>query len=409
MADVIPRRPPLRFWPHHLAGLVRTGLLAMALLLPTACGSLGEPYLGSFPTSSTPQEQDSALATGIEDGQDSTSESAVAALPPRPSDYVPSIVVITDAGIAVVDRSLGTGIDRFDPARLLALQPEPDATEPVEGITTTSTSTTTTTTAPQENDDVADEPAVLRQESDFTHAKDDLFGGLVAQKIDGDVLWFPGTGGELRRVGVDGAELMEIGYSLGTPEALTQRAGQIFRTRLVDNESLVFAALEPGEELLDISSAGGVVAVAVSDPQCGSVSFYSGEGMKLAIDPFDTLGCEQPGRPAVGGVAMSPDGEAVAYTVISYREDGVELATELKAVELTSGAEILSVPIGNSGDVIESIAFDGITAVLLRRSSATSEVVVVDAVSSEVLDVSAIGTPRAVSFARLPLSPNFGG
>ena len=377
--------------------------MVFALLLPTACGSLGEPYLGSFPTSSTPEEQDNSLATGIDDGQGSTNDSTVQALPPRPSDYVPAIVVVTDSGIAVADGSLGAGIDRFEAARLLVLQPEPDTTEPSDGVTTTAT------TIPLQTDDQTDDTTVGRLESDFIHANDDLFGGLVVQTIDGDVLWFPGTGGEFRRVSVDGAELMDIGYSLGTPEALTQRAGQIFRTRLVDNEASVFAALEPGEELLDISSAGGVVAVAVSDPQCGSVSFYSGEGMELAIDPFDTLSCEQPGRPTVGGVAMSPDGEAVAYTVISYREDGVELATELKAVELTSGAEILSVPIGDSGDVIESIAFDGVTAVLLRRSSATSEIVVADALSAEILDVSAIGTPRAISFARLPLSPNFGG
>ncbi len=404
MADVIPRRPTLNPWPRRPRGLLGPSLLAFAMLLPTACGSLGEPYLGSFPTSSTPEELDNSLASGINDGQGSTSDSPVQAFPPGPSDYVPAIVVVTDSGIAVVDRSLGTGSDRFETARLLVLQSEPDTTEPTEGSTTT-----TTTTIPVQSDDQTDDTTVGRLESNFTHANDDLFGGLVAQIIDGDVLWFPGTGGDLRRVGVDGAELMDIGYSLGTPEALTQRAGQIFRTRLVDNESLVFASLEPGEELLDISSAGGVVAVAVSDPQCGSVSFYSGEGMKLAIDPFNTLSCGQPGRPTVGGVAMSPDGEAVAYTVISYREDGVELATELKAVELTSGAEILSVPIGDSGDVIESIAFDGVTAVLLRRSSATSEIVVADALSSDVLDVSAIGTPRAVSFARLPLSPNFGG
>ncbi len=403
MADVIPRRPTLNPWPHRPRGLLGLGLLVFVMLLPTACGSLGEPYLGSFPTSSTPEEQDNSLVSGINDGQGSTSDSPVQALPPGPSDYVPAIVVVTDSGIAVVDRSLGTGSDRFETARLLVLQPEPGTTEPTAG------GTTAATTIPLQNDDQTDDATVGRLESDFTHANDDLFGGLVAQIIDGDVLWFPGTGGELRRVGVDGAELMDIGYSLGTPEALTQRAGQIFRTRLVDNESLVFASLDPGEELLDVSSAGGVVAVAVSDPQCGSVSFYSGEGMKLVIDPFNTLSCEQPGRPTVGGVAMSPDGEAVAYTVISYREDGVELATELKAVELTSGAEILSVPIGDSGDVIESIAFDGVTAVLLRRSSARSEIVVADALSSDVLDMSAIGTPRAVSFARLPLSPNFGG
>ncbi len=403
MADVIPRWPTAYPRPQRPRGLLGPGLLVFALLLPTACGSLGEPYLGSFPTSSTPEEQDNSLATGIDDGQGSTNDSTVQALPPRPSDYVPAIVVVTDSGIAVADGSLGAGIDRFEAARLLVLQPEPDTTEPSDGVTTTAT------TIPLQTDDQTDDTTVGRLESDFIHANDDLFGGLVVQTIDGDVLWFPGTGGEFRRVSVDGAELMDIGYSLGTPEALTQRAGQIFRTRLVDNEASVFAALEPGEELLDISSAGGVVAVAVSDPQCGSVSFYSGEGMELAIDPFDTLSCEQPGRPTVGGVAMSPDGEAVAYTVISYREDGVELATELKAVELTSGAEILSVPIGDSGDVIESIAFDGVTAVLLRRSSATSEIVVADALSAEILDVSAIGTPRAISFARLPLSPNFGG
>ena len=105
---------------------------------------------------------------------------------------------------------------------------------------------------------------------------------------------------------------------------------------------------------------------------------------------------------------MSPDGEAVAYTAVEYREDGVELRTELRAVELTSGAPILLSEVGGSGDVIGSLAFDGSTAVALRRSSAGNEVIVVDAESVDVLELGDVGVPRSVTIARLPLSENLG-
>lgn len=383
----------------------RFGLVLVCLaVVAGACASLGEPDLGSFPTTSAPVQLDGSADDGGEEveGPGQVGRVSVEALPPRPPDYTPSVVVVTSTGVGVIERNAGP--EPFSPLVPLTL------TEPVieEAVAPSSTSTTafrfetteadgevtTTTTAP--------EPTLV-----WARASDDLFGGLVLQATTGEIRWFPGTGGGIREVQSEGA-FVDVGYNAGTPEVLTERAGQIIRTRLIDNESTLFTALDPGEDLIDLSSSGGIVAVATSNDACGTVNFIGGDGTPLSINPFGTLVCIQTSRPTVGAVAMSPDGEAVAYTVVEYREDGVELRTELKAIELTSGAPILSSEVGGSGDVIDSLAFDGSTAVALRRSSAGNEVIVVDAESTDVLEIGDAGVPRSVTIARLPLSDSLG-
>ncbi len=278
--------------------------------------------------------------------------------------------------------------------------------EPIQPTASTSTTASQFETTEPDNQTttttVAGEPTLV-----WVRASDDLFGGLVLQATTGEIRWFPGTGGGIREVESDGV-FVDVGYSAGTPEVLTERAGQIIRTRLIDNESTVLTSLEPGQALIDLSSSGGIVAIATSDDACGSVDFVAGDGTPLSINPFGTLVCIRTARPTVGALAMSPDGEAVAFTIVDYREDGVELRTELVAIELTSGAEILSGEVGGSGDVIDSLAFDGSVAVALRRSSVGSEVIVVDAESLEVLEIESAGIPRSVTIARLPLSENLG-
>ncbi len=385
------------------------GAVSVAVALAaSACGSLGEPYLGSFPTSSTsPIENEPSAADGGSSSSGDPGGFAVEALPPRPPDYLPSIVVISGEGIGLIERR-SSGPERFSDLIPLALsglagpepdpepEPEPEETTttapPVFGTSSSSSTIITTTTEP--------EPQIQ-----WTEVHDDLFGGLVLQADTGEIMWFPGTGGEPRMVEVEG-ELLEVGFAAGTPETLSIRAGQITRTRLIDNDVVPFAALQLGEEIVDLSSSGAIVAIARSDDACGSVSFLRSDGMPLTIDPFGVIACDQNSRPTVGAVALSPDGEAVAYTLIEYREDGVELETTLRAVELTSGAQILDQPIGASGEVVESLAFDGSTAVVLRRSSSSSNVVVATADSVEVIPLDLDIIPRAVTFARIPLSNN---
>lgn len=377
----------------------RRSLLAIVacLITATACGSLGEPYLGSFPTSSVPSAVDQANTETAADRTNPTIAAAVLALPPRPAGYLPSLVVVGTQGLFVVDRSSVDGSVRLEPARRLRLgeteeeTPDPAITETTASGFTTSTQSTTTTSVQQTG------PA-------YTIAIDDLFGGIVAQTTTGEVVWYPGTGGGPRTVEIEDDRLIEVGYTVGTPEVITERAGQLTRTRLVDNESLSFTELDAGTELIDLSSAGGVVAVATGDAECGAVRFLSGEGEELAIDPFEDEVCDRSARPTIGSVGMSPDGEALAYTIVTYREDGVELSTTLRAVELTSGAEIITAEVGGSGEVVSSVAFDGVTAVMVRRSSARSEVLMVDAQGTQVVPVDEIPVPRAVTFARLPLS-----
>jgi hypothetical protein len=375
--------------------------IVLASLLGTGCGSLGEPYLGSFPTSSAPAPGDQVNNTDSDGAPVPTVNAPVLALPPRPADYLPSIIVVASAGIGVVDRSTVDSIGRFEPIRLLDLASGPDPTTTAVTTTTEPTGFGGTPTSATSVLEVVGGPL-------YRVAKDDLFGGLLVQAETGEVVWYPGTGGESRVVAVEDAQFADVGYSAGTPEALTERAGLITRTRLVDNEPLAFTRLDSGEELIDLSSSGGVVAVATSDALCGSVRFYDSEGAGLSIDPFPAFACQQASRPTVGAVAMSPDGEALAYTIVRYREDGVEQSTELRAVELTSGAEIFSVGVGGSGDVIDSVDFDGAMAIMLRRSSASREVLVVEAEQVTSLDVAPAGLPRSVAFARLPLAANLG-
>ncbi|MBT8239891.1 MAG: hypothetical protein KJN63_01535 [Acidimicrobiia bacterium] len=383
----------------------RIGLaLFCASLVASACASLGEPDLGSFPTTSAPpQANGGSDDQGVEtEGPGEFSGVALEALPPRPPDYLPSIVVVTSTGVGVIEREASP--QRFLPFVSLKL------TDPVieESVAPSSTSTTAfrfeTTDADAEvtSTTAAPQPSLV-----WNRASDDLFGGLVLQATTGEIRWFPGTGGGVREVESEGT-LVDVGYNAGTPEVLTERAGQIIRTRLIDNDTTVFTALQPGEELIDLSSSGGIVAIATSNEACGSVDFVGSDGTPLSINPFGTLVCIQTARPTVGAVAMSPDGEAIAYTMVDYREDGVELRTMLQAIELTSGAPILAGEIGGSGDVIDSLAFDGSTAVALRRSSAGNEVIVVDAETVEPLAIGNVGVPRSVTIARLPLSESLG-
>ncbi|MFW2382046.1 MAG: hypothetical protein ACN4GZ_09830 [Acidimicrobiales bacterium] len=373
-------------------------------LVAGACASLGEPDLGSFPTTSAPVAVDgSADDGGTQDpGSGQADGVSVEALPPRPPDYVPSIVVVTSDGVGVIEREAGP--EPFSPLVPLPLgDPVPE-----EAVAPSSTSTTAFRFETTEADDQVTTSTIPEETRlVWARASDDLFGGLVLQATTGEIRWFPGTGGGIREVIADGS-FVDVGYSAGTPEVLTEQSGQIIRTRLIDNESTVFTALEPGQELIDLSSSGGIVAIATSDNACGSVDFVTGDGTPLNINPFGTLVCLQTSRPNVGAVAMSPDGEAVAFTVVEYREDGVELETELVAIELTTGAEILASEVGGSGDVIDSLAFDGSMAVALRRSSAGNEVIVVDAEAVEVLELEDGSVPRSVTIARLPLSENLG-
>lgn len=383
----------------------RFGFALLCIAVVTAaCGSLGDPDLGSFPTTSVAEQ---SAGSGDDGGAEvevpgQIGGVVVEALPPRPPDYTPSVVVVTASGVGVIERNVGS--ERFSPFVRLDLSDPPadDVATPSSTSTTAFTfettqaggAVTTTTTTP--------EPTLV-----WARASDDLFGGLVLQATTGEIRWFPGTGGGMREVESEGS-FVDVGYNAGTPEVITELDGRIIRTRLIDNESMLFTALEPSEELIDLSSSGGIVAIATSDDGCGSVDFVGGDGTPLSINPFGPLVCIQTSRPTVGALAMSPDGEAVAYTVVEYREDGVELMTELRAIELTSGAPILASEVGGSGDVIDSLAFDGSTAVALRRSSAGNEVIAVDAESVEVLDIGDAAVPRSVTMARLPLSENLG-
>jgi hypothetical protein len=95
------------------------------------------------------------------------------------------------------------------------------------------------------------------------------------------------------------------------------------------------------------------------------------------------------------------------YTEISYRSDGVEESTVLVGREFSSRAELFRTQIGQPGERVSSVAFDGRRVVLLRTSLDGDEsdgLVVIDITDTERAVAVTNAVPSAVTFARLPLT-----
>jgi hypothetical protein len=111
-----------------------------------------------------------------------------------------------------------------------------------------------------------------------------------------------------------------------------------------------------------------------------------------------------PRRPAYGAVALSPDGATVVYTVVSYRDDAIEVATELVAQDLSTGEVFFQRKIGEDGDSITALSFDGQRAVFLRQSVAQTSVTVLPLVADAIetpIDVAGASVVNSVAFTRL--------
>jgi hypothetical protein len=108
-----------------------------------------------------------------------------------------------------------------------------------------------------------------------------------------------------------------------------------------------------------------------------------------------------------GAVALSPDGDAVAYTLVSYRSDTTEAGTDLVVRELIVASDFLNLRIGEAGDSITSLAFDGERAGYLRTSAGAQSVTLLDLVDRSELPVDLIqaGDISSLSFARMPVTP----
>lgn len=247
-----------------------------------------------------------------------------------------------------------------------------------------------------------------------TRTVDDLSGGLVVQELDGPVVYWPAQG-ERELLDEAGGRLLDVGYWDGSPRAFVDRGdGQVDWIRLAsteqdtERERQVHFLLDEGMEIVAFAASRDLQAVIVQDDQCGELRFYGADGQRLDLQGPDQPECTFPGRPALGSVALSPDGDAVVYTVVTYRGDGTEAATELVARELIGGSEgFLTRPIGEDLDLVTSLSYDGDRVAYLRESAEQDAVTILDITSGLEVPVDLLEATDvySVSFARIPVEP----
>lgn len=368
---------PLRHKPGSRApgsrALGGRALAVAALLVLAGCAEIGEPVIGSLPIS------DSVPETVLPDGTNpdgSTATTGPQPPPARPEGFVPSLVIATESGVVIILE--GGEPELLDLAPPVSPQPDPD------------------------EDPDADPPP------DLGHPLlviDDFFRGLVVQFESGAVQWFQAEGGEARTINLNQGRLLEVSFFDGTTEAIMAVGPQIDRVRLVDTQRLPLLTLQSDDELLDLSAGGGLYASAIANSECGQLLFLNAVGEEVLVSRPPAPTCESSRRPFYGSVALKEDGGAVAYTEVTYRADGVEAETKLVVIDLAAGAVALSKIVGESGDRITGLSFDGQRVAMMREAAnAEIEVLIVSDAETITPDLSEFGQPVAATWARIPVA-----
>ncbi len=322
----------------------------------SACAEIGQPYLGEgvSPTSTTLANEDPETLSEPE--VVSADVSAVFA-PPRPEGYVSPVLASLGSKLVTIERGLITDLgDRFPGAQ-------------VERVV------------------------------------DDYLGGLVAQLEGETVQWLPADGAAPTLVSQSNGSLLDAGFVDDTlaVQVFLAVPGGIDRVKLVDGERETFTRFEAGRGVVAFSSSNGIQAVAIGDDACGTLAFFNTSGQRVDLGGPSDPECPVPRRPYFGAVALSPGGDVVAYTEITYREDGLPASTMLTVLELASGRTLLSEPVGAPGEQIESLSFDGRRVVFLRTGEIGRQVGLVDVIDESESVIAGLEGVQGVGFARLPL------
>ena len=332
--------------------------VAAAALVAAGCAEIGEPYLGdgvSAPTSTVVEE-------AVEDDQAEDEEIVSANVssvfsPPRPEGYVPPVLASLGSNLVLIEGETITDLgDRFPAA-------------PVERVV------------------------------------DDYLGGLVAQ-LEGQVVqWLPADGAAPTPVATGTGSLLDAGFIDDTlaVQVFLEVAGGIDRVKLVDGEREAFTRFVDGTSVVAFSSSNGIQAAALGDDACGSLAFFNTSGQRIDLGGPDDPDCPVPRRPHFGAVAMSPGGDVVAYTEVTYREDGLPASSVLTVLELASGTILFSDAVGAPGEQIESLSYDGRRVTFLRTGETGREVglvTIADAVETPIADLAGV---QDIGFVRLPL------
>lgn len=339
--------------------------LATTVLIAAACGDIVEPEPFTMATSTTAAEVESG-ASSVEPPDPTVAGAALSTdfLPNPPDNYESEVLISTRQGLLSAT-----------PGGLVQT-----LTAPFAGLRT-------------------------------TRAVDDLLGGLVYENVStGGVVWLSAQGEAQDLLDGAPARLLDVGYLDGSPSAvLLTDSGLVEQIRLADRLQTPLLELGEDEEILALSTSGALHALAVADDQCGAVRFFGADGAEVDLNGPRRPSCPVPRRPAFGALALSPEGGALVYTRVSYRDDGLEVSTELVARELGTGTEYYQTVIGQEGDRITSVAFDGERVVyLLKAADGTALVAVLDlgqAGQSRAINLEGIVTTvDSVSFVRLPLA-----
>lgn len=262
-------------------------------------------------------------------------------------------------------------------------------------------------------------------------AVDDFLGGIVAQASDGEVWWFPGEGGTSQLINGDGGALLGVGLrdaspvafllvedQVNDPAAPTEDESTMAVAQRIETVGLVtgarspFVSIEPGRTVVDFATGGNRSVVILGDSSCGGLQVFDEVGGVVDVALPDAV-CPVPSLAAFGDVALNTDGTVLAFTMVSYRPDGVEASTSIVGLQLASvggveiGTEVFRLEVGGAGDRLSSLDFDGQRLVFIRTSLNTqieSGPMLIDL--SEPADAVVLGAADAlsVSFARGSLS-----
>ncbi len=259
-------------------------------------------------------------------------------------------------------------------------------------------------------------PAVLidepLQQFNLSHLADDLGGNLIMDELGGPISYIQGQA-PVEELYDSSGELLGVGHWGGAPRAFILQGGdEIDWLQLVseqdgnERERKTHIELAAGETLVDFSASRDLQAVITSDDECGDLEFYGPEGTVLSFPAPEDPECTFPGRPAYGSVALSPDAQAVAYTIVTYRDDGSEAATELIVREIVAKEPYIPVRrIGEDLDQISSLTFDGQRVAYITETDGERSIIIVEEGQKDLLvPTGTVNDVRAVQFARLPLN-----
>lgn len=328
-----------------------------AALGVSACAEIGEPYLGegvSAPSSTVVEEASEDEAA--EEEVVSANVSSVFS-PTRPVDYVPGLLASLGTNLVLVEAGSATDLGvRFPGAS-------------VERVV------------------------------------DDYLGGLVAQLEGGIVQWLPADGAAPTLVSSGTGSLLDAGFIDDTlaVQVFLEVPGGIDRIKLVDGEREAFTRFDEGAFVVAFSSSNGIQAVAIGDDACGSLAFFNTSGQRIDLGGPSDPACPVPRRPHFGAVAMSPGGDVVAFTEVTYREDGLPASSVLTVFELATATVLFSSVVGNPGEQIESLSYDGRRVTFLRTGETGREVGLVTMADQVETLIAGLDGVQDVGFVRLPL------